>query len=313
MTPSASDIQTLRVVKIQADLDEILADLAGELYIVRGDTVADLDRLEPRFRYASSQGSDPLPTTVTRKPPSPAEGTPHADTQAFLDGHLQDPVLLDLQIEATSACNERCKHCYLPDNRIRKTLDGSVIHSVLAELSEMGGVGVTFSGGEFLLRRDAPDILRHARASDLKISALSNATLVTEAIAEALAAVNPAQIQVSVYSIDPSVHDAITGLPGSLMATLAGIAMLHRYDVPCEISCPVMTSNKASFPAVLAWAKGMGMKAAPDLILMGRGDLTTDNLDERPTRSGCRAADSKRHRPGCRLSRRHWLPKAGAP
>jgi radical SAM protein with 4Fe4S-binding SPASM domain len=88
-------------------------------------------------------------------------------------------------------------------------------------------------------------------------------------------------VQVSLYSMDPDIHDSITRLKGSFCKTRDNILRLIENDIPLQISCPTMKQNKDSFAGVLNWAHEHKVRAETDFIMMARYDHTTDNLDNR--------------------------------
>jgi len=60
---------------------------------------------------------------------------------------------IDVHIDVTYRCNERCVHCYL-DHDDHGELSTSEIKDVLKQLADAGVFFLTFSGGEVFLRRD---------------------------------------------------------------------------------------------------------------------------------------------------------------
>ena len=88
-------------------------------------------------------------------------------------------------------------------------------------------------------------------------------------------------VQVSLYSMKPERHDAITALPGSFEKTKSSILRLIENDIPLQISCPVMKQNKNCYKDVLNWAYEHKCRAITDYVMMARFDNTTDNLNHR--------------------------------
>ena len=88
-------------------------------------------------------------------------------------------------------------------------------------------------------------------------------------------------VQVSLYSLKPEVHEAVTGLPGSFPKTLQSVLRLIENDIPLQISCPVMKQNRTCYPEVMEWAREHKVRAVTDYILMARYDHSADNLDHR--------------------------------
>lgn len=197
----------------------------------------------------------------------------------------KSPHIFDLQIELTKNCNERCIHCYLPmKDRISATgsyLNTEEVKDVLDQAAEMGVLGVTFSGGELLLRNDLMEILWYARKKDFIINLFSNAVLVTDEIASELKKINVNDVQVSLYSMDKDTHEAVTMAKGSYEKTLRGIDLLLKHGVNVILSCPIMKINRRSFRDVQAYADTKKIKAGGDYMLIGQGDLDTRNLSQR--------------------------------
>jgi radical SAM protein with 4Fe4S-binding SPASM domain len=88
-------------------------------------------------------------------------------------------------------------------------------------------------------------------------------------------------VQVSLYSMKPEIHDAITQMSGSFVKTRDAILRLIENDIPLSISCPTMKQNKNDYVDVLNWAREHKVRAETDYIMMARYDHTTSNLDNR--------------------------------
>ena len=155
------------------------------------------------------------------------------------------------------------------------------VRSLIDEYCEMGGIHVTFSGGEAFLHRELLELVRYCREKDLKVSILSNLIAVTDAQIEELKKLNISLVQVSLYSMDPEKHDAITTVKGSLERTKRVIEKLVAADIPVQISCPIMKANKEGYEEVIKYAASLKIKAECDYIMMAQSDLNTQNLSNR--------------------------------
>ena len=87
-----------------------------------------------------------------------------------------------------------------------------------------------------------------------------------------------ATVQVSLYSMDPETHDAITQRPGSWIKTKTAIEKIRAAQIPCRISCPTMKRNYKDYLGVLNYARSLKMDAQTDFIIMGKMDGDTSNL-----------------------------------
>src|SRR5277367_3559923 len=178
-----------------------------------------------------------------------------------------------VQLDLTYRCNERCVHCYL-DHDDHGELTTSECLGVLEEIARAGTLFLTFSGGEIFLRRDLFDILAAARRLHFDISLKTNALLITRERAAKLRELGVRKVQISVYSDDPAVHDAITKVPGSLARTLAAIPVLLDEGLHVKLACPLMRQNLLAYRGVLALAESLGVPYVLDLTITPMMDST---------------------------------------
>jgi len=189
-----------------------------------------------------------------------------------VDKHLPVNVHFDL----TYRCNERCIHCYL-DHEDYGEMTTAEVRAALDQLAAAGALFLTFSGGEIFLRKDLFELLQYARKLHFDLSLKTNALLVNEERAAQLRTVGVRRIQISVYSADPAVHDAITQVPGSLARSLEAIALLRRHGLQVKIACPLMKENLLAYRDVMKLAEELGVPYILDLTItpMMNGDRDT--------------------------------------
>ena len=266
--------------EVENDLRELVVTLERGGFVLTGDTPEEMDRKDLPFSYAA--------------PPSGSlEATEevHAPSSEILKKHFQaHPRLFSVQIELTSFCNLRCIHCYLGDTHPLGGLQTDRVYSILDQLKELGTLQVSFTGGEIFSRKDLPAILRHARQNDFSITLLTNNTLLSDSLISEFRQTRVRLVKISLYSMEPDIHDAITAKPGSWQMTVGNIERLVAHDVPVQISCPVMKQNLDSFGAVMRWGEKLSVKVKPDLLLTARADLSRENLDHRLSLGECQRA-----------------------
>ena len=258
---------------IESDFDEFIAPLLAERIVLAGATESEINEQEISFTYDCDN-----PKTFDVGHLDPVEGMRQDVPQIVLERYFAEhPTIFDLQIDITQACTERCIHCYIPEyNPI--FLPYERICTVIDEFREQGGIGLTLSGGECMLHPDFDRIVRYARERDLIVGILSNLTLCDEEKVSVLSEAE-ATVQVSLYSMNPDVHDAITKRPGSFAKTKAAIEQLRKKQIPCFISCPTMKQNYKDYLDVLTYARGLKMDAQTDFVIMGKMNCDTSNLD----------------------------------
>ena len=125
---------------------------------------------------------------------------------------------ISVHLDITYRCNERCVHCYL-DHDDHGEMTTAEIEDVLNQLSDAGVFFLTLSGGEVLMRRDFFEIVEHARRLLFNVKVKTNGVMIREPQARRIRELGVEQVQISVYSHRPEIHDAITKLPGSLKRT----------------------------------------------------------------------------------------------
>ena len=172
-------------------------------------------------------------------------------------------VALSAQLDITWRCNERCVHCYL-DHDGKGEMSTAEIKDVLRQLAENGTFFLSISGGEPLLRRDCFEILEYARSLRFNVKLKTNAVMIGDKEAERIRELGIEQVQISLYSHLPEVHDAITKLPGSLRRTLEAIRRLKAQGVKVSITNVLMKQNRADGKAVHKLAKELGVEFVVD-------------------------------------------------
>lgn len=165
---------------------------------------------------------------------------------------------LSVTVEVCYTCNEHCLHCCLPEHRSRG-LTLQQYTTLFDGLIEAGTLFLTLTGGEPFSRPDFMEIVREARRRRFSVTIFSNATLLTPEIVAELARLHVAGIDVSVYSNDGDVHDAITRLSGSFDKTIHGVRLLVASGIPVSLKCPLMNLNFSSIAGMKSLARELGV------------------------------------------------------
>jgi radical SAM protein with 4Fe4S-binding SPASM domain len=156
-----------------------------------------------------------------------------------------------------------------------------LFYNILKQCKEMKLLHLTLTGGEPMLHKNFSDFLKKCKEYNLSINILSNLTLLNDEIIEEMKMNSLLGVQVSLYSMDPKIHDAITQTKGSFKITKNAMLKLIENDVPLQISCPIMKQNINSYKDVLNWSKIHNIHAGCDYVIIARCDHTTQNLKNR--------------------------------
>ena len=264
---------------LKLDFVEFIEELVDHKFLVIGNSEDELNLSDLGFSY-----SNETPKTNAYDFTQKTKSDIKENTQDFFFEEFQrKPYLTDLQFELTSRCNERCIHCYIPNEKKNLGVDLPIdkVFSVIDEFAEMGGLHVSLSGGEVFMHKDIERILRHCVKRDLMISILSNLVLLNNKHIELLKEINPSLVQVSLYSMNAEIHDTITTIKGSFEKTKRSIEKLVATDIPVQISCPIMKVNAKGYKHVLEYAHKLKVKAQTDFIMMAQSDCNTSNLSNR--------------------------------
>jgi AdoMet-dependent heme synthase len=167
---------------------------------------------------------------------------------------LRMGVPLSVHLDVTYRCNERCVHCYL-DHDDHGEMTTAEIKDVLLQMSKAGVFFLSLSGGEVMMRRDFLEIVAYARSLMFNVKVKTNAVMIGPKEAKQLRQLGVEQVQISVYSHLPEVHDAITKLPGSLNRTINAIKYLKSEGLKVTMANVLMTVNMGDHAGVAALAK----------------------------------------------------------
>ena len=186
-------------------------------------------------------------------------------------------IVSEFHIDLTDACTERCVHCYVPKGQ-KDFLPVELVEKALVEFRAMNGLTVHLTGGEAMMHPDFERICRKCVELNLNFIIFSNMTLCDEKRIAFLKEVLPQFINVSLYSMDPVVHDAITQLPGSWQKTHDAIVKCCDAGVACRIATPLLKENQDALPALRKFADEHRMHLVPAADIIAQADHGCGNL-----------------------------------
>jgi radical SAM protein with 4Fe4S-binding SPASM domain len=94
----------------------------------------------------------------------------------------------------------------------------------------------------------------------LLVSVFTNATLVTDEIAETFVDCPPWAVEVSLYGVTAATHDSITGMPSSHARCMRGIELLLGRGVKVKLKTVLMMLNRHELTGMKALARRLGVK-----------------------------------------------------
>lgn len=151
--------------------------------------------------------------------------------------------LRDLRISVTDRCNLRCPYC-MPADRFPEQhpflpredlLSFEEIAVVAEELAQLGVRKLRITGGEPLMRRDLPTLIRLLAAiPGIEDIALTTNGILLPRYAEALKEAGLDRITLSLDALDPDIYHKMAGGKGSVEEALVGLAAAQAAGF-CEI------------------------------------------------------------------------------
>ncbi len=180
---------------------------------------------------------------------------------------LQRP-LRDLRLSVIEACNFRCPYC-MPADKIdddhgldaASRLSFDEIETLVRGFVQLGVRKLRLTGGEPLLRKQLPELVRRLAAIDgLEDLALTTNGSLLAPHAQALRDAGLRRITVSLDTLDPALFRELSGGRGELAAVLAGIAAARNAGfAPIKLNCVLQRGvNEAGLLDLAAYARGHG-------------------------------------------------------
>ena len=210
-------------------------------------------------------------------------------------GILEDAVLrargsmmpVRVHLDLTYRCHQRCVHCYLPESwragaGSEAEMTTAKIKDILDQLAEAGTFLLTFSGGEVFLRPDLFEILEHARRKKFAISLMTSGTCgLKEDRLRFLRELGLNGLVMTLFSLNPVIHDRITQFPGSWEILWRVLQRGQALGLPIVLNCIAMRPNRPGIKEVHAFAGSQGIPLRLNVKLDGRwdGSLLPDGLE----------------------------------
>ena len=258
-------------VRMSHDSDSCLSKLLDTFSVSKGKLEEDLAGF---IEELSNSGFLILQNTE-RKIGSPVRNiTPTKDLE-FIDYSLENHFLRCVQIELTKKCNQKCLHCYLVNNRDEELTTNEWV-DIIDQLAEIGCGDVTITGGELFTRKDAIEIIKHAREKLMLLDIYSNLTLLDDDQIDLISRLFVRSVQASVYSYNEDTHDRITQVNGSFRKTIRALERFKANGIQIAIKCPLMTLNYNDLDKVKDLADKMGalLQVDPVITVKTNGDRT---------------------------------------
>jgi pyrroloquinoline quinone biosynthesis protein E len=173
---------------------------------------------------------------------------------------METPRPFSLLCELTYRCPLQCPYCSNPlDFAHHDTeLTTEDWKRVLSEAAALGVVQAHFSGGEPLVRADAPQIIRHARELGLYTNLSTGGTLLTEKLADELREAGLDNLQISIQDADAKNSDHMAGGAPSFEKKIRAARLVKARGFPLTLNVVLQRENIGRIEAIILMAEELG-------------------------------------------------------
>ena len=186
------------------------------------------------------------------------------------------PVLSEVAL--TYQCNLACQFCYagcgckkestekdLPAVSVKKILD------IIRKEAEVPSI--SFTGGEPVLRKDLPELIRYAKKLGFWVNLISNGTLITEQKTRELKQAGLDSAQISLEAGTAKLHELIVQRPNAFEQTLHAVRVLSKAGIRVHTNTTLCRLNIGHIPPLLEMIRTLGMTSFSMNMIMPEGSV----------------------------------------
>ncbi|MBQ8431396.1 MAG: radical SAM protein [Clostridia bacterium] len=228
--------------------------------------------------FAVARGEDP-------------EVTPERLSVREYAPYMQAPHRMDLMVSAMTdgegnwKCNQKCRFCYAAGQHFgaMRELETQDWKKIIDKLRRAGVPMLTFTGGEPTQRTDLAELISYSKWFVTRLN--TNGVLLTPELVASLKEASLDSLQVTLYSSDATVHNALVGSEGHAR-TVQGIRNALAAGLDVSVNTPLCRQNR-DYSATLNFLHSLGVRfvTLSGLICTGgateghpENDLTSDEL-----------------------------------
>ena len=189
--------------------------------------------------------------------------------------YMRAPHRMDLMVSAMTTdgrwnCNQKCVHCYAAgqEQAEEDELSTDDWKAIIDGCRTAGVTQVTFTGGEPTMRDDLLELIEYARWFVTRLN--TNGIRLTREYCAQLRVVSLDSVQVTFYSHDEAIHNALVGAP-RYADTVAGIKNALAADLSLSVNTPLCTTNR-DYISTLEFLHSLGV-----IYVTCSGLITTGN------------------------------------
>lgn len=194
-------------------------------------------------------------------------------------------VLHSVIFELTFNCNLDCFICYNEKGKRGQRLNYKDYQTILQDLSRLGTMNVTLSGGEPLVHSDFFQIGACARELGFVVRIKSNGNLINEQRARRIQQeISPFYIEMSLHGSQAATHDRQTGLPGSFTELIENARTMRKIGLSIRFNTPLTQWNQQEMESMQSLADSLEAPIRFDFHITPRDDGSLEPLSIAPTK-----------------------------
>ena len=172
--------------------------------------------------------------------------------------HRMDLMVSSMVKDGAWHCNQKCLHCYAANQPLSAVpeLDTDQWLAVIEKCRSIGIPQLTFTGGEPTLRSDLVELVQAAAWFVTRLN--TNGRLLTPMLCQKLYDASLDSVQVTLYSHDKDIHNALVGADG-FDDTVAGICAAVAAGLSVSVNTPLCSLNTA-YDEMLRFVHGLGVR-----------------------------------------------------
>lgn len=183
--------------------------------------------------------------------------------------------LLTMEVEVGTACNFRCKYCYVGDGSPAGTgktpeLSPEEIRGVIAQAQALGARKIILLGGEPMIYDFTPELCEWIRGRDLAVEMFTNGTNMTPAMASRLFKLG-VHVVLKWHTSDHQIQNWLAGVPGAADIMAEAYRNLRAAGYPSSaakmaLSTVICRQNIAELPGLWQWMRAEGIEPYFEMI-----------------------------------------------
>jgi MoaA/NifB/PqqE/SkfB family radical SAM enzyme len=174
-------------------------------------------------------------------------------------------------------CNMQCRFCYLW-RRSKGSLSTQDLKELLRQAADSRIEWFVFGGGDPLMRKDLPELLKYAKHLGLKTDLQTNGLLLDETMFASIYKYLD-KIGMSLDGQDVVIHDEIRQYPGHFGTVLNALEMCQRESIPVTIRTIVCRGNVGKISGlgkILKKYKTVKKWSIREFVPLERGKINND-------------------------------------